>query len=131
MLNLTPEQLMTWTGARLVREGAAPFADPIPGVSSDSRSLQPGELFIALHGDRFDGHDFLAQSAERGAAALLVDDAQALPEFDIQTASIPIPSTMRACVRGVYVQGKKSWLDVDVQALLQLLEQALQTPQTL
>ena len=62
---------------------------------------------------------------------LRLSDAQALPEFDIQTASIPIPSTMRACVRGVYVQGKKSWLDVDVQALLQLLEQALQTPQTL
>jgi chemotaxis signal transduction protein len=60
---------------------------------------------------------------------LRLSDAQALPDFDPQTAAIP--PAMRACVRGAYVQGKKSWLDVDVQALLQALEQALQTPQML
>ena len=52
MLQLTREQVVMWTGARLIREGTGPAAEPIPGVSSDSRSLKAGELFIALHGDR-------------------------------------------------------------------------------
>jgi UDP-N-acetylmuramoyl-tripeptide--D-alanyl-D-alanine ligase len=41
-------------------------------VTSDSRLLEPGYLFVALRGDRFDGHDFLPQVAERGAAGALV-----------------------------------------------------------
>ena len=43
------------------------------GVSTDSRSLERGQLFVALRGERFDGHDFLAAAAGRGAAAALVD----------------------------------------------------------
>jgi len=42
------------------------------GVSTDSRSLARGELFVALRGERFDGHEFLAAAAARGAAAALV-----------------------------------------------------------
>jgi UDP-N-acetylmuramoyl-tripeptide--D-alanyl-D-alanine ligase len=41
-------------------------------VSTDTRSLRPGALFVALRGDRFDGHDHLAAAAARGAAAALV-----------------------------------------------------------
>ena len=43
------------------------------GVSTDSRSIKAGELFVALRGDRFDGHEFLQGAAARGAAAGLVD----------------------------------------------------------
>jgi UDP-N-acetylmuramoyl-tripeptide--D-alanyl-D-alanine ligase len=43
------------------------------GVSSDSRSIGRGELFVALRGERFDGHEFLAAAAARGAAAAMVD----------------------------------------------------------
>ena len=43
------------------------------GVSTDSRSVAAGELFIALRGDKFDGHDFVATAKERGAAAAVVD----------------------------------------------------------
>jgi UDP-N-acetylmuramoyl-tripeptide--D-alanyl-D-alanine ligase len=43
------------------------------GVSTDSRNVLAGELFIALRGERFDGHDFLAAALERGAAAAVVD----------------------------------------------------------
>ncbi|MBU1274460.1 MAG: UDP-N-acetylmuramoyl-tripeptide--D-alanyl-D-alanine ligase [Proteobacteria bacterium] len=50
---------------------------PFTGVSTDSRSLQPGELFVALSGPNFDGHDFLDRAFEAGAAAALVlRDAQ-------------------------------------------------------
>jgi UDP-N-acetylmuramoyl-tripeptide--D-alanyl-D-alanine ligase len=42
------------------------------GISIDTRSLQPGDLFVALTGDARDGHDFVAQALEKGAAAALV-----------------------------------------------------------
>ena len=41
-------------------------------VTTDSRALEPGDLFVALHGERFDGHDFVASAFEHGAAAALV-----------------------------------------------------------
>jgi UDP-N-acetylmuramoyl-tripeptide--D-alanyl-D-alanine ligase len=44
-------------------------------VCTDSRTLKRGDLFVALRGERFDGHDFLAQAAAAGAAAALVDRA--------------------------------------------------------
>ena len=44
----------------------------IIGVSTDSRSIRPGDLFVALSGDRFDGHNYLEQVAGSGAAAALV-----------------------------------------------------------
>ena len=42
-------------------------------VSLDTRTLEPGSLFIPLRGERFDGHDFLHQAAEKGAKAVMVD----------------------------------------------------------
>ncbi len=43
------------------------------GVGTDSRAAAPGQLFVALRGEHFDGHDFVAQAAAAGAAAALVD----------------------------------------------------------
>jgi UDP-N-acetylmuramoyl-tripeptide--D-alanyl-D-alanine ligase len=59
-------------GARLV--GASV---PFTRVTTDTRTLQRGDLFVALAGERFDGHDFVAAAFERGAAAALVADARA------------------------------------------------------
>ncbi|HLK32460.1 MAG TPA: UDP-N-acetylmuramoyl-tripeptide--D-alanyl-D-alanine ligase [Terriglobales bacterium] len=42
------------------------------GYSIDSRTLQPGELFFAVKGDRLDGHDFVSQALEKGAAAAVI-----------------------------------------------------------
>src|SRR5258706_6456861 len=41
-------------------------------VTTDSRLLQAGDLFVALKGEHFDGHDFVAQAFQRGAAAAVV-----------------------------------------------------------
>ena len=47
----------------------------VAGVSTDTRSLKKGELFLAIRGENFDGHDFIAQAAEKGAAAAVVSTA--------------------------------------------------------
>jgi UDP-N-acetylmuramoyl-tripeptide--D-alanyl-D-alanine ligase len=44
------------------------------GVSTDTRSVGKDELFVAIRGERYDGHDFLAIASERGAAGALVDE---------------------------------------------------------
>ncbi|NGZ06581.1 MAG: UDP-N-acetylmuramoyl-tripeptide--D-alanyl-D-alanine ligase [Magnetococcales bacterium] len=50
----------------------SPTDDPkITRVSTDSRQVQPGELFAALTGPNFDGHDFIAAAIDRGCAAIL------------------------------------------------------------
>ena len=60
----------------LVIGGSVPFQR----VTTDTRALVPGDLFVALRGERFDGHDFVAKAREAGAAAALVarDRADAL-----------------------------------------------------
>jgi len=44
------------------------------GVSTDTRTIAPGDLFIAIRGERYDGHGFLRVAKDRGAAAAMVDD---------------------------------------------------------
>src|SRR3979490_2797423 len=46
--------------------------ETIAGVSIDSRTLAPGEAFFAIKGDRFDGHDFVAQALAAGAGVAVV-----------------------------------------------------------
>jgi UDP-N-acetylmuramoyl-tripeptide--D-alanyl-D-alanine ligase len=74
---LAAEELAQITGGRLVARSPR----PIRGAAVDSRIVDPGELFVALPGERTDGHEFLAAAVARGAAALLVtrlpDDAAA------------------------------------------------------
>ncbi|MDQ3271798.1 MAG: UDP-N-acetylmuramoyl-tripeptide--D-alanyl-D-alanine ligase, partial [Pseudomonadota bacterium] len=67
---MTLQQAMQWLpSARLVGDGALPF----DRVHSDTRSLRPGDLFVALKGERFDAHDFLAQASAQGAVAALAE----------------------------------------------------------
>ena len=70
------EQLLAVTGGRLVGEtGATAFA----GATVDSRRVTPGCLFVALPGERVDGHQFAADAARAGAAALMVRHPIELP----------------------------------------------------
>lgn len=47
------------------------------GVTTDSRTLQAGDLFVALPGERFNGHDYIEQAAQRGAVAAMVSEKSA------------------------------------------------------
>ncbi|NPV13577.1 UDP-N-acetylmuramoyl-tripeptide--D-alanyl-D-alanine ligase [candidate division WOR-3 bacterium] len=49
----------------------------VAGVSIDTRTIKPGELFIALKGKRFDGHQFVEEAFSKGAAAVMVEKGQA------------------------------------------------------
>ncbi|HYD57791.1 MAG TPA: UDP-N-acetylmuramoyl-tripeptide--D-alanyl-D-alanine ligase [Burkholderiales bacterium] len=54
--------------------GRSAGGDPLfSGVSTDTRSLRDGELFVALRGERFDGHAFLGAAREKGAVAAMID----------------------------------------------------------
>ncbi|MGI9189714.1 MAG: Mur ligase domain-containing protein, partial [Longimicrobiaceae bacterium] len=50
----------------------AELPDDFAGVSTDTRALTPGSLFVALAGERFDAHDYLDAAAAAGAAAAVV-----------------------------------------------------------
>ncbi len=52
-------------------------ANSVTGVSIDTRTLEPGDLFFAIKGDNSDGHDYVAKAFENGAAAAVVDEAHA------------------------------------------------------
>ena len=52
-------------------------APPVSGVSIDTRTLAPGDLFFAIKGDHSNGHDYVAAAFENGAAAAVVDEAHA------------------------------------------------------
>ena len=65
-------------GAVGSRRIAGPAETRAAGVSIDSRSIRPGDLFVAIRGARFDGHRFVGDAVARGAAAALVSDAAAL-----------------------------------------------------
>lgn len=67
---------LEWSSGRAVGNLPSGFA----GVSTDTRSLQAGDLFVALRGETFDGHAFLKTAAASGAAAAVVDRAEALPD---------------------------------------------------
>lgn len=69
MLNASLADIARWLDCSL--PGAASGLG-VTGVSTDTRSLQPGNLFFALKGERFDGHDHLLAAAERGAVAAVV-----------------------------------------------------------
>ncbi len=77
MLTLAQAQVLL-PGAKLVGDGSVAFAR----VHSDTRSLRAGDLFVALRGERFDAHEFLAQAREAGAVA-------ALAERGLETAGLP------------------------------------------
>ena len=65
---MTLQQAFAWTGGtRLVGNGELPIAR----IHTDTRSLQPGDLFVALRGERYDANDFLADARDSGAVAAI------------------------------------------------------------
>lgn len=60
------------------------------GITTDSRKVNPGDLFVALEGEKYDGHDFLEKASRQGAAGLLVHDKSANPHMTGQNGKITV-----------------------------------------
>jgi UDP-N-acetylmuramoyl-tripeptide--D-alanyl-D-alanine ligase len=73
-MKLSGRDLLKIPHREVWNRGAIPSGN-IAGVSTDTRTLRAGELFVALRGDRFDGHGYVAAAAARGAVAAVVDTA--------------------------------------------------------
>lgn len=80
-----------WTSAQVefVTQGHSSSDWIANGVSIDSRTLEKGDLFVAVHGPNFDGHDFVSDAFSRGAAAAIVDK-------NIEGPVLKVEDTMRA-----------------------------------
>ncbi len=66
--------------------GAIP--DSVTGISSDSRTINGGDLFVALRGEQFDGHDYLHDARMAGAAVALIDELY----LKQNASNLPLPS---------------------------------------
>ena len=81
--------LSTWTSEAVARALGVPAPAELTfsGISTDTRHPVPGTLFVALKGERFDAHDFLAQAKAAGAAAAVVrrgtPPVAGLPTFEV------------------------------------------------
>ncbi len=90
---------MNWTLMEVIEAtGATPNKMPagntaLTGISTDTRALKAGELFVALKGERFDGHAFVTTAASKGAGAILMQD---LIDDPIDTPCLFVPDTLRA-----------------------------------
>ncbi len=86
---MTVAQLADWLpGSRLVGDPTA----AVLRVHSDTRSLRPGDLFVALAGEQFDAHRFLPQAKALGAAAALAQHGLS----DAGWCGVEVPDTRRA-----------------------------------
>src|SRR5688572_14039057 len=68
----TTDALVAASGGRI--QGNAPAG--IAGIAIDSRTIGPGEAFVAIRGDRFDGHDYVAAALQAGAALAIVREGR-------------------------------------------------------
>jgi len=83
-------RVLAATGGRLLYgDQTTGFA----GVCTDSRAIAPGELFVALRGENFDGHAYLAQAVEKGAAGLVVETE---PAAKFTVPVVQVADTLRA-----------------------------------
>lgn len=90
------------------------FGDSIAtGYSIDSRTIQPGELFFAVKGEKMDGHDFVSQASEKGAVAAVVSLAALVSREELLPSDLPVIvvddtlaalQTLATCVRRLWAK---------------------------
>ena len=81
----TARLVATLEGARVA--GSLPAS--VDAVACDSREVRPGTMFVALHGERADGHDFVRDAVERGASVIVVDAAVGVAPLGVALVSVP------------------------------------------
>lgn len=82
----TVESIKSIVGGTWLARPETQSGGGLEGVSTDTRTLTPGQMFVALRGENFDGNRFVIQAAAAGAALAIVDRPESLPR--------PVPSSM-------------------------------------
>ncbi|MCM8781842.1 MAG: UDP-N-acetylmuramoyl-tripeptide--D-alanyl-D-alanine ligase [Candidatus Omnitrophica bacterium] len=90
MFGISLKEILKATEARVVCEG---IAKTFSGISTDTRSLKAGDLFIALKGKNFNGHDFAGEAFRKGAAGVLVECQ--IPKYQLRTV-LCVDDTLKA-----------------------------------
>lgn len=97
MEQLTLEQVAAFCGAR-IRDTYSDIY--VNGISRDNRNVNPGDLFVAIRGESFDGHDFVESAAKAGAVAALVSTP--MPECSIPTLLVEDTVSALGLIAGRY-----------------------------
>ncbi len=125
-MTIARDRALAATGARVLNGHLLPAEFRI---ALDTRTLTPGDTYVALRGERFDGHTFVPSALQGGAAALLVEDAAAVPEGvpalvvgDTRTALLALGGEARRAIRAKIVAitgstGKTTTKDLLAQLL--------------
>lgn len=98
MKTFTIRQIIEATKGQLLESSSINLDGEVKGVSTDTRTIKKGELFIPLVGEIFDGHYFVDEAIEKGASAVLIhrEDAKSLPELFPEVAVIKVADTLKA-----------------------------------
>lgn len=86
----TVSHLLAASGGRLI---GMDTPEMLVGISTDTRSLQTGDVYLALRGESFDGHDFVQAAVDKGAGALIVDQE---PTGKVNIPIIVVADTLKA-----------------------------------
>ena len=96
VLSMTPQRAgeVFWSLANIamVADGTwlqqpKEMTKPIYGMSIDTRTMQVGEAYLAIKGDRFDGHKFVVDAIDAGASLVIVSDAQVMKDIEAERGS--------------------------------------------
>ena len=95
MFSWTLEQLKESTNGEFIGPISEANSIEFTSISTDTRTLQPGALYIAIKGENFDGHAFIKQAVKQGAVAVLVDDSSEcldsiVPGVEVQNTRIAL-----------------------------------------
>lgn len=108
MIALTPSEIAAAIGGRLVESPTGDNTSEITGQSqTDSREVAAGEIFVARRGEETDGHLFVSQAVDRGAALLIVEREidDRVPQIVVDDATLALGRFAKAVVRRVLDQG--------------------------
>jgi UDP-N-acetylmuramoyl-tripeptide--D-alanyl-D-alanine ligase len=100
-VKLTLQQVAEWVHA----EGEFAANDVATGYAIDSRTVAAGELFFAVRGERFDGHDFVAAALANGAVAAVVSVGWVAPESVDRGRLLRVPDAEAGGVLAVGANG--------------------------
>ena len=93
-MDISVREILTATQGQWIGTTAA--ASRVGGVSTDTRTIEKGDVFFALEGQRFDGHDYLREAAQKGARCFVVSKTPDLSEFKEPSGLILVADTLTA-----------------------------------